>query len=207
MVRVMSFRALRCHPEPFASLGVTSCEENDMSRSVFVVGFAAIVVFSAICFAADDAITLIAGRELHVQFITELSSKANESGDMWTGKVVEPVFGPGGEIVPDGSTVDGHITFVNPPEQTKGKGKDKEKGDFLLIADSISTPNGTKYNIPANAPAAGGAQAKDQAAGGLTAPASKFSTKKGKNIVIAAGTEVTFEITHDTVATKVPVKQ
>ena len=178
-----------------------------MGRSRFVVGFAAMVAISAICFAADDAITLIAGRELHVQFITELSSKANESGDMWTGKVVEPVFGPGGEIVPDGSTVEGHITFVNPPEQAKGKGKDKEKGDFLLIADSISTPDGTKYNIAANAPAAGGAQAKDQAAGGLTALASKFSTKKGKNIVIAPGTEVTFEITHDTVATKVPVKQ
>ncbi len=178
-----------------------------MSKSSFAVGLTALLVSAAICFAADDAITLIAGRELHVQFITELSSKSNESGDMWTGKVVEPVFGHGGEIVPDGSTVDGHITFVNAPEQTKGKGKDKEKGDFLLIADSISTPDGTKYNIAANAQAAGGAQAKDQAAGGLTALASKFSTKKGKNIVIAAGTEVTFEITHDTVATKVPVKQ
>ena len=178
-----------------------------MSKTRFAVGLAALLVSAAICFAADDAITLIAGRELHVQFITELSSKANESGDMWTGKVVEPVFGHGGEIVPDGSTVDGHITFVNPPEQSKGKGKDKEKGDYLLIADSISTPDGTKYNLAASAQAAGGAQAKDQGAGGLTAPASKFSTKKGKNIVIAPGTEVTFEITRDTVGTKVPVKQ
>ncbi|MGD0125252.1 MAG: hypothetical protein ABSF46_07840 [Terriglobia bacterium] len=178
-----------------------------MSRSRFAVGLVAIFVISAVCVAADDTITLLAGRELHVQFITELSSKANETGDMFTGKVVEPVFGPGGEVVPEGSTVDGHITFVNPPEQAKGKGKDKEKGDFLLIADSISTPGGTKYNIVANAPAAGGAPTKDQAAGSLNALASKFSTKKGKNITIAAGTEVTFEITHDTVATKVPVKQ
>jgi hypothetical protein len=178
-----------------------------MSRSVFVVGFAAIVVFSAICFAADDAITLIAGRELHVQFITELSSKANESGDMWTGKVVVPVFGHGGEIVPDGSTVDGHIMFVNSPGQAKGKSKDKEKGDFLLIADSISTPDGSKYNIGGSAQAGGGTQPKDQGSGGLTALASKFSAKKGKTILVAAGTEVIFEITHDTVATKVPVKQ
>ncbi len=178
-----------------------------MSKARIAVGLAALLVSAALCVAAEDAITLIAGRELHVQFITELSSKANETGDMWTGKVVEPVFGHGGEIVPDGSTVDGHITFVNPPEQAKGKGKDKEKGDFLLIADSISTPGGTKYNIGATAPAAGGAPSKDQAAGGLNALASKFSTKKGKNITIAAGTEVTFEITHDTVATKVPVKQ
>ncbi len=180
---------------------------DDMSKSRFALGLAALLVSAAICLAVDDAITLVAGRELHVQFITELSSKANESGDMWTGKVVEPVFGPGGEIVPDGSTIDGHITFVNPPEQAKGKGKDKEKGGFLLIADSISTPDGTKYNIAATAQAAGGAQAKDQAAGSLTALASKFSSKKGKNILIRAGTEVTFEITHDTVATKVPVRQ
>jgi len=190
-----------------SALGMTSYEGNDMSRSRFAVGLVAIFVISAVCVAADDTITLLAGRELHVQFITELSSKANETGDMFTGKVVEPVFGQGGEVVPDGSTVDGHLTFVNPPEQAKGKGKDKEKGDFLLIADSISTPGGTKYNIVANAPAAGGAPTKDQAAGSLNALASKFSTKKGKNITIAAGTEVTFEITHDTVATKVPVKQ
>ena len=64
-----------------------------------------------------------------------------------------------------------------------------------------------KYTFAASAPAAGGAQAKDQAAGGLIVLASKFSTKKGKNIVIAPGTEVTFEVTRDTVATKVPVKR
>jgi len=180
-----------------------------MNGARYALGLAALLASTAICFAGDDSITLIAGRELHVQFITELSSKANESGDMWTGKVVEPVFGHGGEIVPDGSTVDGHITFVNPPEQAKGKGKgkDKEKGDFLLIADSISIPDGTKYNLATNTQTAGGTQPKDQAAGGLTATVSKFSAKKGTNIVIKAGTEVTFEVTHDTVATKVPVKQ
>jgi len=181
-----------------------------MLRSRLAVGIAGLFVSAVICLAADDTITLIAGRELHVQFITTLSSKANESGDLWTGTVVEPVFGHGGEIVPDGSTVDGHITFVNPPEQTKGKGKDKEKGDFLLIADSISIPGGTKYNIVGSAQTAGGAQAQGPGAGGLSAPASRFSSKKAKNlknVVIAAGTEVTFEIAHDTVATKAPVKQ
>jgi len=178
-----------------------------MSKPAFALGLMAILVSSVVCVAAEDAITLLAGRELHVQFITELSSKTNESGDMWTGKVVEPVFGHGGEIVPDGSTVDGHITFVNTPAQAKGKSKDKEKGDFLLIADSISTPDGTKYNLGGSAQAGGGTQPNDQASAGLTVLASKFSTKKGKTILVAAGTEVTFEITHDTVATKVPVKR
>ena len=121
-----------------------------MTHARFATGLAAVLIGSAICWAADDSITLISGRELHVQFITELSSKTNESGDMWTGKVVEPVFGKGGEIVPDGSTVEGHITFVTAPGQAKPKSKEKEKGDYLLIADSISIPDGTKYNIVAN---------------------------------------------------------
>ena len=176
-----------------------------MTQSRIALALALALVSTALCFAAEDTIALLAGRELHVQFITELSSKANESGDMWTGKVVEPVFGKGGEIVPDGSTVDGHITFVEGPG--KAKSKDKERGDFQLIADSITTPDGTKYNIGGNPQPVGGAQSKGQGAGTLTAMASSFSTKKGKNVVIAAGTEVTFAITHDTTCTKVPVRQ
>jgi hypothetical protein len=173
-----------------------------MINSRFALGLAAILASAAFSFAADDAITLIAGRELHVQFTTELSSKTNESGDLWIGKVVEPVFGKGGEIVPDGSTVDGHITFVN----SSGKTKDKEKGEMLLIADSISTPDGEKYNIVPNPEAAQGVQSKEQGMGGITAPARSFS-KKSRYIVIPAGTEVTFVISHDTTATKVPVRQ
>jgi len=178
-----------------------------MTNLRFALGVAAILVSSTIALPAEDAITLLAGRELHVQFITELSSKANETGDMWTGKVLEPIFGKGGEIVPDGSTVDGHITFVNTPGQAKPKSKDKERGDFLLVADSISLADGTKYNIVATAQAAGGAQSSGQGAVGLSVLASTFSTKKGKNIVIPAGTEVTFAIARDTPCTKVPVKQ
>ena len=82
---------------------------------------------------------------------------------MWTGKVVEPIFGKGGEIVPDGSTVDGHIFFAN--GSGKAKAKDKEKGEMMLVADSISTPDSTKYNIVGNAGAAQGAQATGQGMG------------------------------------------
>jgi hypothetical protein len=177
-----------------------------MITSRFALGLAAILLSAAISFAADDTITLIAGRELHVQFITELSSKINESGDLWTGKVVEPVFGKGREIVPDGSTVDGHIMFVNSSGQAKAKSKDKERGEMLLIADSISTPDGSKYNVVVNAEAAQRTQTKDQASAAIAAPARSFS-KKGKYIVIPSGTEVTFFISHDTTATKVPVRQ
>ena len=177
-----------------------------MIHSRFALGLAAMLGCQAICIAAQDTITLIAGRELHVQFVTELSTKANESGDMWTGKVVEPMFGNGGEIVPDGSTVDGHIIFVNGPSQAKAKTKDKEKGDMLLVADSISLADGTKYNIVSNAGGAPGAPTKELTTGPVSVPARNFSTKT-KTILIPQGTEVTFPISHDVTATKVPVKQ
>jgi len=151
-----------------------------MIKSRCALGLAALAS-AVFLFAADDSITLVAGRELHVQFITELSSKVNETGDLWEGKVVEPIFGQGREIVPDGSTVEGHIKFVNSPEHAKGKSKEKERGDFLLIADSISTPDGAKYNIVASPQAAQGRETQAQETGGLTALASSFS-KKGKTL-------------------------
>jgi hypothetical protein len=162
----------------------------------FVVGLAAILAFSTPSFAADDAITLLAGSELHVQLITTLSSKTNDTGDLWTGKVVEPMFGKGREIVPEGSTVDGHITYVKGPGQTKGK------GEMQLIADSISTPDGSKYNIVTNLEHTQGTQMKDEGRGFMAALARRFS-KKGKDIVIPPGTEVTFDISRDTTAKKV----
>lgn len=150
----------------------------------FMAGLVAVLIISTSSFAADDAITLPAGNELHVQLITTLSSKTNDTGDLWTGKVVEPIFGKGGEIVSDGSTVDGHITYVKDSERVKGK------GEMRLVADSISTADSSKYNLPAS-PEAGLA---------VLAP-----HKKGKNIDVPSGTEITFVISRDTIAKKVPV--
>ena len=126
-----------------------------MKKSRFTAGLAAMLIISTLSFASDDAITLPAGSELHVQLITTLSSKTNETGDLWTGKVVEPIFGKGGEIVPDGSTVDGHVTYV------KGSGRVKGKGEMRLIVDSIATPDASKYDIVASLQDAQGAKVKD----------------------------------------------
>jgi type IV secretion system protein VirB10 len=213
-----------------------------MNNSRFAAGLVAMLVISAMSFAADDAITLPAGSELHVQLITTLSSKTNETGDLWTGKVVEPVFGKGGEIVPEGSTVDGHITYVKAPGRVKGK------GEMRLIVDSISTPDSSKYNIVASLKDASGTKVKDEegtmqgpgkdgkgtavetgagaAAGAAVGAVAHGGTgalygagigamaglahrilKKGKDIVLPSGTEMTFVISRDTTAKKVPIKQ
>ncbi len=213
-----------------------------MKKSRFAAGLAAMLIISTLSFASDDAITLPAGSELHVQLITTLSSKTNETGDLWTGKVVEPIFGKGGEIVPDGSTVDGHVTYV------KGSGRVKDKGEMRLIVDSISTPDASKYNIVASLEDAEGAKVKDAegtmqgpgkdakrtaeeagvgaAAGagvgaiahggtgalygmgiGAAAGLAHGLLKKHKELVLPSGCEMTFVISRDTTAKKVPVKE
>ena len=213
-----------------------------MRNSRITAGLTAILVIAAMSFAGDDSLTLPAGSELHVQLITTLSSKTNDTGDLWTGKVVEPVFGKGGEIVPDGSTVDGHITYV------KGPGRVKGKGEMRLVADSISTPDKSKYDIVASLEDAKGGNVKDEegtlqgpgkskkgtavetgvggaagagvgaiahggtgalygAAIGAMAGLAHGVLKKGKDIVVPQGTEMTFVISRDTTAKKVSVRQ
>ena len=213
-----------------------------MKKLRFTAGLAAMLIISTLSFASDDAITLPAGSELQVQLITTLSSKTSETGDMWTGKVVEPIFGKGGEIVPEGSTVDGHVTFV------KAAGRVTGKGEMRLIVDSISTPDASKYNIVASLEDAEGAKVKDAegtmqgpgkdtkatakeagvgaAAGagvgaiahggtgalygmgiGAAAGLAHGLLKKHKELVLPQGCEMTFVISRDTTAKKVPIRQ
>ncbi len=211
-----------------------------MNNSRILGSLIAAVMFSAILFAQDDAITLPAGSELHVQLTVTLSSKTSETGDMWTGKVVEPIFGKGGEIVPEGSIVDGHITYL------KGPGRVKGKGEMRLVADSIATPDRAKYEIVASLEDAKGGNVTDQegtlqgpgkgkkgtavetgvggaagagigaiahggsgalygAAIGSMAGLAHGVLKKGKDIVVPAGTEMTFAIARETTAKKMPL--
>jgi len=204
-----------------------------MFNSRRTLGLVAILVISTASFAADDAIMLPAGTELRVQLITSVSSKTNETGDMWSGKVVEPVFAKGREIVPQGSSVDGHITYV------KGPGRVKGKGEMRLVVDSISTSDTSRYNIVASLKDAENANVTDKegtmqgpgrdktrtevetgvgaAAGagigaiahggtgalygagiGAMAGLMHSALKKGKDIVVPAGSEMTFVIPRDT---------
>jgi len=208
-----------------------------MNSSRAVMGLVAVLIASAVSVAADDTILLPAGTQIQVQLITTLSSKTNENGDMWSGKVVEPIFSNGKEIVPEGSFVDGHITYLKSPGHVKGR------GEMRLVVDSISTPGAAKYKIVASLKDAEGADVKDQegtlqgpgkdgkgtavetgigaAAGagvgaivhggsgalygaGIGAAAGLIhgALKKGKDIIVPAGLEITFVIPRDTTAQK-----
>ena len=102
-----------------------------------VVGFAyALVTVCLLAPAADQGdIALPSGTQLVVKLTNTLSTKGSEEGDPWAGKVEEPLFAGGQEVVPADSTVRGHVTFLKPAGRATGR------GEMRLVAETISPPN------------------------------------------------------------------
>lgn len=110
--------------------------------SVLVVSLALAVGLAA--WGADgDDIALPAGTELVVKLTNTLSNKGSDEGDPWAGKVEEPVFARGIEIIPPESTVRGHVTFLNPSGRAKGR------GELRLVAETVSTTDYGTFTIVA----------------------------------------------------------
>lgn len=99
-----------------------------------------------------DTLTLPAGTSLQIRLLNTLSSKNSDAGDPWEGKVMEPVFAKGVEVIPEGSMVEGVVTFV------KAAGRVKSKGEMRLVAKTITTYHGAKYQIVASLKDAQGAE-------------------------------------------------
>lgn len=94
---------------------------------------------SALAFGTAALPDIPAGTHIDVQLTTTLSSSANQQGDPFLAEVEQPIFGGGQEIIPAGSTLRGHVTFVKPPGRTKGK------AEMRLVADSVITKAGKQY--------------------------------------------------------------
>ena len=138
--------------------------------------------------AADDAdIALPAGTQLVVNLTNTLSTKGSEEGDPWAGKVAEPIFAAGQEVVPANSTVRGHVTFVKPAGRATGR------GEMRLVAETISTPEHGTFTIVAQLQDADdnkGSKVKD-AEGTIEGPGkSDKSVAKEAGIGAAAGAAV-----------------
>ena len=200
------------------------------------------VVLSALALSADDTLTLPAGSTLHVRLITTLSSRTSQNGDPWIGRVEEPVFGGGQEVVPANSTVEGRVTFV------KEAGRVKSAGQMRLVIETITTPDeGARYSVIASLEDAQGAEgakvkgeegtiqgpgkstkdaAKDAGIGagiggaggaimnggsgalygaaiGATVSLIRGILKRGKDVTLPQGMELTFVISRATTARKV----
>lgn len=81
------------------------------------------------------------GTKVSVQLISTLSSSADRAGDTFTAQVEDPIFVGGNEVIPAGSTLRGHVTFVKPP------GRVKAKAEMRLVADAIMLKNGHEYTF------------------------------------------------------------
>lgn len=118
-----------------------------------------ITVSAAVAAAGDAPIELAPGTELNIRLTTTLSSKGTENGDPWMGKVMDPIFAEGREVVPADSTVAGHVTYVQPAGRTSGR------GEMRLVAETITIPNQGTFVIVASlhkADTGNGTKLKDQ---------------------------------------------
>lgn len=93
--------------------------------------------------AGGEDIALPAGTELVVKLTNTLSNKGSEEGDPWAGKVEEPIFAGGVQVIPPESTVRGRVTFLNPAGRAKGR------GEMRLVAETVSTPEHGQFTIVA----------------------------------------------------------
>jgi len=112
--------------------------------SLTLVTTGIILAVGLLAWAVDGSdIALPSGTQLVVKLTNTLSTKGSEEGDPWAGKVAEPIFAAGQEVVPANSTVRGHVTFVKPAGRATGR------GEMRLVAETISTPEQGTFTIVA----------------------------------------------------------
>jgi len=117
-----------------------------MKRTFSLASLTALMVLAAsfVAWGADgEEIALPTGTQLVVKLTNTLSNKGSEEGDPWAGKVEEPIFAGGVEVIPPESTVRGHVTFLNPAGRAKGR------GEMRLVAETVSTPEHGTFTIVA----------------------------------------------------------
>lgn len=132
--------------------------------------------------AANDTARVPSGTTIRAELTTLLTTRTSKSGDPFTARVAEPVFGGGTEIVPANSTVEGHVSFVKSPGRVTGV------AEMRLVADSITTPEGTVYTVAAGLQDAQGAEgAKVKGEEGTIQGSGKSTKDAAKETGIEAG--------------------
>ena len=91
----------------------------------------------------ENKVTIAAGTTVETTLTTLLTSKTSEEGDPFSAEIVEPIFSGGEQVIPAGSTLEGHVAFVKPPGRVKGK------GEMRLVADRILTQDGIEFPLSA----------------------------------------------------------
>ncbi len=120
--------------------------------------------------AQAETYSVSAGTTLRCRLTQTLSTKLNFQNDPFTATVTEPLMIGGKEIIPVGSTVDGHIAWLVRPGRIRGV------GEMRLDAEKVTFPDGRSYTLSAilvNAYGAQGARVQDEE-GSLKGPSSRM---------------------------------
>ncbi len=88
---------------------------------------------------AEKPASIPAGTTLRVRLGTTLTDKTNQTGDLFTGTVTKAILINDTEIVPEYSTVSGHVAFVKPSGRIRGKAQ------MRIVIDSLTTPEEVVY--------------------------------------------------------------
>ena len=112
-----------------------------MTNRIAGLILALLAASALLCASGAPKPVLPVGTRVNVQLISMLSSSADRAGDIFTAQVEDPIFAGGMEVIPTGSTLRGHVTFVKPPGRVKGK------AEMRLVADSIVLKNGHEYTF------------------------------------------------------------
>lgn len=151
------------------------------------IGLAASLLLSSIvAFGAQEPV-IPAGTSLDVQLSVTLSTAANQVGDPFTAIIETPIFLKGEEIVPEGSTLEGHVSFVKRPGRFKGI------AEMRLTPEAIITHDHVRYQISAgleNEKGAEGSKIEDSEGTIKGQGKSVKDTAKDAGIGGAAGTAV-----------------
>lgn len=115
-----------------------------MQKAILSLVFAACLASMLFAGEVKPKVVIPAGTTIDVTLITSLSSSANKSGDGFRAEIQDPIFAGGQQIVSAGSTLRGHVAFVQPPGRVSGK------GEMRLVADSIVTKDGQEFDFSGN---------------------------------------------------------
>ena len=110
-----------------------------MKRLVVLLGALAI----AIPTLAQTNLSLPAGTPLKVKLETTLATFMTKNGEVFSGRVMEPVVVNGKTVIPVGATIQGHVTKANEPRRVAGK------PTLAIRPETVVLPNGDKFNLSA----------------------------------------------------------
>lgn len=103
------------------------------------------VVLAAFCASLLQAETfnVAPGTTIHCRLTQTLSTKLNFQNDPFTATVTEPLMIGGKQIIPVGSTVEGHIAWLIRPGRIRGV------GEMRLDAEKVTFPDGRSLTLNA----------------------------------------------------------